>query len=176
MIWRELCYSCANLYRSCRMRCLCTVAVALVLPSLVAAQAPAQTPSEQTARQALIEMFFGKAPNHLEKHLPDVTRKTFQRMDSGNGQNFLSEFSMLAAQAKSAGAALQTFDTGPTLLSAADPRGEAEKVEITVDRDDLVGEEDQIELALHITKDAKEETLPFIPRFTFSMKMVSDVW
>jgi len=31
-------------------------------------------------------------------------------------------------------------------------------------------------LALHITKDAKEETLPFIPRFTFSMKMEADVW
>ena len=157
------------------MRCLCTIA-ALLLPSLLAAQTPAQAPSEQTARQALIEMFFGQTPNHLEKHLPDVTRKTFQRMDSGNGQSFLSEFSMLATQAKSAGAALQTFDTGPILLSAADPRGEAEKVEITVERDDLVGEEDQIELALHITQNAKEEALPFVPRFTFSMKMESDVW
>src|SRR6266700_7452992 len=123
---------------SCRMRCLCTFAAALMLPSLLAAHTPAQAPSDQTARQALIEMFFGQAANHLEKHLPDVTRKTFQRMDSGNGQSFLSEFSMLAAQAKSAGAALQTFDTGPILLSAADPRGEAEKVEITVERDDLV--------------------------------------
>lgn len=158
------------------MRCLCTIAAALFLPSLLTAQAPAPAPSEQTGRQALIEMFFGQAPNHLEKHLPDITRKTFQRMDSGNGQSFLSEFSMLAAQAKSAGAALQTFDTGPTLLTAADPRGEAEKVEITVERDDLVGEEDQIELALHITQNAKEETLPFVPRFTFSMKMESDVW
>ena len=158
------------------MRCLCTIAAALMLPSLLAAQAPAQAPSQQTARQALIEMFFGQAPNHLEKHLPDLTRKTFQRMDSGSGQSFLSEFSMFATQAKSAGAALQTFDTGPTLLTAADPRGEAEKVEITVERDDLVGEEDQIELALHITQNAKEDTLPFVPRFTFSMKMESDVW
>ncbi len=145
------------------MRCLCTIAAALMLLPLLAAQAP----SEQTARQALIEMFFGQAPNHLEKHLPDITRKTFQRMDSGNGQSFLSEFSMLAAQAKSAGAALQIFDTGPTLLSAADPRDEAEKVEITVERDDLVGEEDQIELGLHITRNTKEETLPFIPLHIF---------
>jgi hypothetical protein len=96
-------------------------------------------------------MFFGAAANHLEKHLPDVTRKTLKRMDSGNGQSFLSEFSMLASQTKAGGAALQTFDTGPTLLIAegpGQPGQEIEKVEITVERDDLVGDEDQIELGL----------------------------
>src|SRR5258708_505185 len=155
------------------------VAVVLLLASLLNAQNPnaLNPPLPQTARQALIEMFFGTAANHLEKHLPNLTRKTFQRMDSGNGQSFLGEFSMLATQAKAAGAGFQSFDTGPTLLTAADPRGgDNERVEITVERDDLVGDEDQIELALHMTRNGKEETLPFIPRFTFSMKMDSDVW
>src|SRR5713226_4883725 len=160
------------------MRSLSAVTVIFLLTSLLSAQSPSalNPPSPQTARQALIEMFFGTAANHLEKHLPDVTRKTFQRMDSGNGQSFLSEFSMLAEQAKAGGAALQTLDTGPTLLTAEGPRGEFEKVEITVERDDLIGDEDQIELALHMTRGGKEETLPFIPRFTFSMKMESEVW
>ena len=161
------------------MRCLFAVAVVLLLASLLGAQISSvlNPPPPQTARQALIEMFFGTSANHLEKHLPDVTRKTFQRMDSGNGQSFLSEFSMLATQAKAEGAAFQIFDTGTTLLTAEDPRGVGnEKAEITVERDDLIGDEDQIELALHMTRSGKEETLPFIPRFTFSMKMESDAW
>lgn len=48
---------------------------------------------------------------------------------------------------------------------------------MTVERDDLAGDEDEIELALHMINDGKEETLlPMIFRFTFSMKMESAVW
>jgi hypothetical protein len=158
-------------------RLLAVVVVPLLAPLLSAQNGGAlNPPPPQTARQALIEMFFGTAANHLEKHLPDVTRKTFKRMDSGNGRSFLQDFSTFAEQAKAGGAALQTFDTGPTLLTAEGPGGEVEKVEITVERDDLIGDEDQLELALHMTRGGKEETLPFIPRFTFAMKMDADVW
>ncbi len=166
------------------MRGLFAIAAVLLLASLLNAQSPTamNPPPPQTARQALIEMFFGTAANHLEKHLPDVTRETFKRMDSGNGQSFLSEFSSLAIQAKAGGAKFETFDTGPTLLNFEEPGAgdgtavDSGKVEITVERDDLVGEKDQIELALHMTRGGKEETLPFIPHFTFSMKTESDVW
>jgi hypothetical protein len=169
------------------MRRLSAVAVIFLLTSLLSAQSPSalNPPSPQTARQALIEMFFGTAANHLEKHLPDVTRKTFKRMDSGNGQSFLGDLSSLASQAKAGGAKFETFDVGPTLLSLDEPFvgiGDGagvggQKVEITVERDDLTGDEDQLELALHMTRNGKEDTtLPFIPRFTFTMKMESDVW
>jgi hypothetical protein len=60
-------------------------------------------------------MFLGQRADHLQKHLPDVTRRSFQKMDTGNGQSLLTEFSMLASQAKAAGAGFQTFDTGPTI-------------------------------------------------------------
>jgi hypothetical protein len=140
-------------------------------------------PPPQTARQALIEMFFGTGANHLEKHLPDVARTTFKRMDSGNGQNFLADFSMLAAQTKAGGAKFETFDAGSTLLTLEEPgtgdgkNMESGRVEITVERDDLVGDEDQIELGFHMTRNGKEDTtLPVIPRFTFIMKTESDVW
>jgi hypothetical protein len=155
------------------MRSLLASAIVVLACSLLSAQTQAPP---QTARQALIEMFFGSAPNHLEKHLPDATRKTLQKLDSGDGRNLLSEFSMFSAMAKAGGANLQTFDTGPTLVSADQPDKAAEHVEITVERDDLSGDEDQIELALHMTKSGKEEALPFIPRFTFSMKSEADVW
>jgi TonB family protein len=143
---------------------------------LIATFGTAQTtPSAQTARQALIEMFFGSGTNHLEKHLPDATRATLKKMASANGMSALDELSIFAAQMKSGGNKLETFETGPLLLSAEDPR-EGSKVEISVERDDLAGDEDQIELALHITKNYKEEALPFIPRFTFSMVQQAEVW
>jgi protein TonB len=154
------------------MRPLFLATAVCFFATFAAAQTP---PPPQTARQALIEMFFGNAPNHFEKHLPDLTRSALKKMGTANGMNALDEFSMFAAQAKAGGGKFETFETGPILLSTTDPHDET-KAEITVERDDLSGDEDQIELAVHITKNAKEEVLPFIPRFTFSMVQQSDVW
>ena len=156
------------------MRRLLTVSLVIFLPSLLFGQT-AQAP--QSARQALIDMFFGSSADHLEKHLPDATRKTLKKLDSGDGQSMLAQISMFSAMAKAGGVNLQTFETGPVLVSVDQPeRGVVDHVEITVERDDLMGEEDQLELALHITKNGKEESLPFVPRFTFSMKSEADVW
>src|SRR5215470_8941548 len=156
------------------MRRLLTFSVLVLVPALLNGQNP-QAP--QSARQALIEMFFGSSADHLEKHLPDTTRKTLKRLDSGEGTSMLAQISMFSAMAKASGMNLQTFETGPVLLSVDQPeRGAAEHVEITVERDDLMGDEDQIEVALHVTKNGKEETLPFIPHFTFAMKSEKDIW
>jgi TonB family protein len=152
--------------------------LAIAVMSLAGEQtAPSQSAPPQTARQALIEMCFGQAPGHFEKHLPDITRQTFKKLGADR-QNVPGVFSMLATQSKSGRDKLETFDTGSTFLTA---KGSAaagyEKIEVTVERDDLAGDEDQIELALHMIKDGKEETLlPFVLRFTFSMKMESEVW
>jgi len=134
---------------------------------------PQQTP--QTARQALIEMFFGTAANHLEKHLSDSTRNTFKRMSGEGGMSMLDEFSMFANMTKAGGTKFETFDTGPTLLQAEEVE-QNEKTEITIEADNLTGDEDEIELTLHITKEGNEQPLPFIPHFTFVMKTEADVW
>src|SRR5438034_478909 len=95
-----------------------------------------QSVSSQSARQALLEMFFGEKPNHLEKHLPDVTRRSLSKLSSPDAPNVLAEFSMIASQIRSEGTSFQTFDTGPTLLTAEDPRGGGpDKIELTVERD-----------------------------------------
>ncbi|HEV2175464.1 MAG TPA: hypothetical protein VGR71_17945, partial [Nitrospira sp.] len=119
---------------------------ALVI-ALLASSALCQSTTPQTARQALIEMFFGQAPDHLEKHLPEITRHSLNKLSSPGGENYLSEFSSIAMQARAAGTKFQTFDTGPTLLLTEDPNPglngtEPDKVEISVERDDLVGDED----------------------------------
>ena len=153
---------------------------ALVI-ALLASSAFGQSASPQTARQALIEMFFGQAPDHLEKHLPEITRHSLNKLSSPGGENYLSEFSSIAMQARAAGTKFQTFDTGPTLLLTEDPNPglngtEPDKVEISVERDDLIGDEDQIELALHLSRNGKEQSLPVIPRFTFIMQSEANVW
>jgi TonB family protein len=144
----------------------------LLLFSSLSAQ-PQQTP--QTARQALIEMFFGTASNHLEKHLSDSTRNTFKRMSSGGGMSMLDEFSAFANMTKAGGMKFETFDTGPTLLQAEEV-DQNEKTEITVEADNLTGDEDEIELTLHITKEGNDQPLPFIPHFTFIMRTEADIW
>lgn len=149
--------------------------------AVVTSSALGQSSSPQTARQALIEMFFGQAPDHLEKHLPEVTRHSLNKLSSPGGANYLSEFSSIAMQARAAGTKFQTFDTGPTLLLTEDPNpgmngSEPDNVEISVERDDLVGDEDQIELAVHLSRNGKEQSLPVIPRFTFIMQSEANVW
>ena len=154
--------------------------LALVI-TLLASSVFGQSAAPQTARQALIEMFFGPTPDHLEKHLPEITRHSMNKLSAPGGENYLSEFSSIAMQARAAGTKFQTFDTGPTLLLTEDPNPglngtEPDKVEITVERDDLIGDEDQIELALHLSRNGKEQSLPVVPRFTFIMQSEANVW
>ncbi len=155
------------------MRCLVAwfLPILFFIPFLNAQMAPAP----QSARQALIEMFFGTAPNHLERHLSDSTRNVLRKMNGPNGVNIIDQFSSFAMMAKAGGGKFETYETGPTLLVAEDPH-DSTKVEITVEGDNLSGDEDQIEVALRVTKDEKEQVLPFIPRFMFTMKAESDVW
>jgi TonB family protein len=165
------------------MRALSGIAFALVIAvssSVVAGvqAAPSQGAPPQTARQALIEMFFGEAPSHVEKHLPDVTRQSFEKVDGKNGQSVRGLFSGLAAQAKAGRAKLETFEAGSTFLTFEEPAGGFfEKFVLTVEKDDLAGDEDHIELVPHMFKDGKEEALlPIILRLSFAMKMESEVW
>lgn len=149
------------------------LAVLLSFPTLVMAQNPAP----QSARQALIEIFLGTAPNHLERHLPDVTKKSFSRMNSSESQNLLAELSSLSSQIKASGAKIETFDTGPTILTVADKAPQdLERMEVTVERDDLVGDEDEIELAVHLPQELRDQALPITPHITFAMKTEGDVW
>jgi len=150
----------------------------LVSSSVCARTATSQPVPPQTARQALTEMFFGEGPGHLEKHLSENTLRTYQKLGGANGQSGLGTFSMFAMQAKSAKEKFETFDTGSTFLTAAGPVGASyDKMEITVERDELVGDQDQIELAMHLVSNGKDEgVFPYTLRFIFSMKMESEVW
>ena len=149
------------------------IIVALALGGALALHAQAQ-PVPQNARQALLEMFFSKTPGTMEKHLPQATRAALRQAD-GPGLAMLQQFSMLSSQINAQGQQFQTFETGPTLLAAEDARVHS-KLEITVERDDLQGDEDAIEVSFHAYKAGQPQNSYFMPRLTFVMKQEAGIW
>jgi hypothetical protein len=126
----------------------------------------------QTARQALMEMFFSKTPGTFVKHLPIATRGALEK--SGR-LAAIQQYSMLASQFGSQAKNLQTFETGSVLLVTEDPNT-MQKVEITVENDALSGDQDDIELSIQTYKNGQPQKTPFMPRTTFSMKLEDGVW
>src|SRR5713101_5186689 len=149
------------------------IIMALVLSSAVALHGQAQ-PVPQNARQALLEMFFSKTPGTFEKHLPEATRAALRKSD-GQGLLLLQQLSFMTNQLNSQGQQLQTFEAGPTLLAVEDPRTNS-KFDVTVERDDLRGEADELELSFHAYKDGQPQASFVSPHLTFLMKQQAGIW
>lgn len=126
----------------------------------------------QTARQALLEMFFSKTPGTLVEHLPAATRAAFEKAGS---LKTLQQYSLLANQMQTQGQTLQTFDTGSVLLTSEDLKT-GQKFEVTVENDALRGDQDDIELSFQLYKNGGVQKTPFMPRVTLSMKQEAQVW
>lgn len=154
------------------MRKFAALILSLTL-SAVSLWAKTGTPeAPQTARQALMEMFFSKEPGTFLKHLPAATRATLEKSGALAG---LQQYSAMAGQMQTQGKTLQTFEAGPVLLSTEDPKT-GQKVEVVVDNDSLRGDQDDIELSFQTYKDNQAQRTPFMPRIVFSMKMESGLW
>jgi len=132
-------------------------------------------PAPQSARQALLEMFFSKTPGTFEKHLPQATRAALRSAGTTSSPSLLSGFSAFTDQFTARGQQLQTFEAGPTLLLIED-RLTHTKLEITVERDDLRGDEDEIDLAFHGSKDGETQTAGAKFGLTFTMKQEAGTW
>jgi hypothetical protein len=150
--------------------------LALVLSGLsgigLRGQQAASPAAPQTARQALLEMFFSKTPGTLLKHLPEATRAALEK---SGALSTMQQYSVLASQFESNGKSLQTFETGSVLL-ATDDQKTGQKFEVTVENDSLQGDEDDLELSFRGYKEGKAERTPFMPHMTFAMKMEDGVW
>jgi hypothetical protein len=131
-----------------------------------------QNSTPQTARQALLEMFFSKTPGTFVKHLPEATRAALEK---SGAMVTLQQYSLMASQFQTQGQNLKTFETGSLLLSGEDPKT-GQKVEITVEDDALRGDQDDIELSFQTYKDGEAQRTPFMPRITFSMKQEARIW
>jgi type IV pilus assembly protein PilA len=132
-------------------------------------------PVPQTARQALLEMLFSKTPGTFEKHLPQATRAALRKSGSASGPSMLDGLSAITGQLSARGQQLQTFEAGPVLISIEDPVAHS-KFEVTVERDDLRADEDEIELSFHGYKDGETQTAGTKVRFTLAMKQEAGSW
>ena len=131
-----------------------------------------QTAAPETARQALLEMFFSKEPGSFVKHLPVATRTALEQ--SGAMAN-LQSYSLLMSQMQTQKQNFQTFETGSVLLSGEDPKT-GQKVEIMVEKDVVRGDRDDIALSFLIYKEGQPQRTPYMPEIIFSMKQESQIW
>ncbi len=128
--------------------------------------------SRQTARQALLEMFFSKTPGTFVQHLPAVTRTALEKSGAMAG---LQSYSVLLSQAQSQGQNYQTYETGPVLFSGTDPKT-GQKADITILSDAGRGDQEEIAVSFQIYKNGQAERTPYMPQLTFSMKQESQIW
>ncbi len=160
------------------MRSTCfSLLLALAATASPQAQTPTLSPPPQTARQALIEMFLGKDPGAFAKHLPAVASQALIRKGETPETSIVQQFSMIGRQMVAQGKHIETFDEGSTLLVSEQKEGaEKIKVEVVVEHDSLMGENDEIEVSIHVYRDGQPEFLPVIPRLLFSMTQEKEIW
>jgi hypothetical protein len=162
------------------LRNVCFVLIAVLaigIPST--GQTPASTsqaPPPQTARQALIEMFTGKSPDAFVKHLPAAASQALLHKGEMPGNSMVQRISTIGRQWTTQ-EHQQIFDEGPTLLVSEQEEGQQKvKTEVDVERDNLMGESDEIEVSIHVYRDGMEEFLPVVPRLIFSMTQEKEIW
>src|SRR5436305_440050 len=147
--------------------------VAAILCGIPLHSQTATPPPPQSARQALLEMLFGKGENDFQKHLPEDARQTLIRKGETPETSTILRVSTFG-QMFSQGKKVETFETGPIFLSAA--MSDTEKVECTVERDSLIGEADEIQLSIHYYKDGQTQPLPVVPDLTFTSNHETEIW
>jgi len=150
-------------------RILASLSVAIWLAGAGCAQ---DTAAPQTARQALIEMFFSKTSGTLVKHLPSATRAALEKAGELAA---LQQYSAMAGQLETQGQNIKTFETGLVLLSAENSKTD-QKFEITVENDALRGDQDAIDLSFQVYKNGQAQRTPFMPQMTILMKQEAQVW
>jgi hypothetical protein len=142
----------------------------------LSAQSPSSItpPPPQSARQALLEMVFGKGENDFQKHLPEDARLALIHKGETPETSTILRISTIGRELTAGGGHIETFDAGPILLLSN--MNEHEKVEVDVERDGLIGEADEIELSVHYFKDGEAQPLPVVPGLTFTFKQEKEIW
>ena len=151
-----------------------TLLLALFASAVLPAQTQAPAPPPQTAREALVEMVMG-GEKGLMKHLTAEVQELLDKPENKPNANMLMTFTGMQAQA---GAGMQIFPTGSTLLTINEPTKHT-KFEVHVDNDDLNGDQDTLQLSLHSLQDGQEQQAEFgylSSRITVVMKKQQTVW
>src|SRR6476646_6303474 len=136
------------------------ITLAVVLAGVSAGQRPQVT--EQSPRQAMIEMLSGgEAP--FKKHLTVEMQDKLQNMMKASLDNAPSPLQVLLGVNSSANK-FQVFDIGPILFAFYNPQ-EHQRYEIAIDSEDRRGDQDIMDLSLHLVRNALEKEVPGSLRF-----------
>lgn len=136
--------------------------------------AQSSSPPPQTARQALIEMFLSKNPDDFARHLPDNARQALIHKGETEETSFALKIASVGRGMVEQGEHIETFDIGPNILISEQP--DHERFEVGVERDSLMGEQDEIEVSIHSYKNGEEEFIPVVPRLIFTLKLEKEIW
>jgi len=104
-------------------------------------------------------MFMGKGGDDFTQHLPDEARKALIRKSETAATAPVLRVAAIGREVTAQGGPIETFDTGPNIVIREDPN-HVQKVEVAVERDRLAGDEDEIELSVHLHKDGRPQSLP----------------
>lgn len=157
------------------MQRFCAIAVLALILSTCAFGQSNTPPPPQSARQALIEMFLGKGADDFAKHLPEDARRALVRKGETPETSTVLRFSTIGREMVAQGNHVETFDTGSAILVNEQDEGR-EKIEVLVERDSLMGEEDEIELSVRYYKNGEPQFLPVVPRIIFTLKQENEIW
>jgi hypothetical protein len=151
--------------------------ITLLAVSVVTSAQAQQTPPPQTARQAVLEILSGKSPDAVQRHIPENTLAIFNKTDSGIEPMLTSQITNIRTELYRPGNHVETFDAGPLLLTAEGTEGTHQiRYEVVVDRDDLSGDEDQMELSLRNYRDGIVQRLMVVPGLILDLKEEKDIW
>jgi len=153
-----------------------TLVRATVVAGILSCAGTAQQKTEapQSARQALIEMFFG-GDEAFKKHLTiEVQAKVSESLKDAAppGSNPLQ--AMTAAKAMG-GDNFESFEAGPILFSLNNPQRH-ERLEVRVDADEIRGDEDNMELSLHSVRSGVDQETPIGLHLELGWKQQQGIW
>ena len=148
------------------------LAICLVLVSVAVSRGQRMVASEQSPRQAIIEMLSGgEAP--FKKHLTVEMQSRLQNLMKGSPDNAPSPLQALTGSPGSN--KFQSFDIGPTLFSFNNPQ-EHERYEIEIDSEEQRGDQDVMGLSLHLVRNGVETEVPVGLKFVVNMKRQEGIW
>ena len=153
-----------------------TLVRATVVAGILSCAGTAQQKTEapQSARQALIEMFFG-GDEAFKKHLTiEVQAKVSESLKAAAppGSNPLQALTTAKAMG---GDNFESFAAGPILFSFNNPQRH-ERLEIRVDSDEIRGDEDNMQLSLHAVRNGVDQDTPIGLRLELAWKQQQGVW
>ena len=116
------------------------------------------------------------SPTHgtFESHLLNETRAKLKQLGQSAQQQFAFPAMILNSQAQS-NSNLKWNATGPVLVTIDNPKAGG-SMEVRVDRDEIKGDHNEMELSFHAVKDGHEEKMSVTPHLNLQMKSEQNIW